>query len=345
MSPASDNIPAMLQGKCVLVTGGSGSIGQELVRQILEQKPSAIRVFSRNEHKQYEMSRRFSAHSNIRYLIGDVRDRERLMLAMEGVDVVFHAAALKHVKACEYNPFEAVKTNVIGTQNAIDAALAHHIELFTAISTDKAVSPTNTMGATKLLSERLVANAANYRGSHKTRFTVVRSGNVLASQGSAIPLFIEQIRNGGPVTLTHPEMKRYFISVKEAVQLCLDASSVSKGGDIFVLKMRPMLVEDLIIVLINELARGFGHNPAEIEIKTIGLSAGERLGEELITPDELANAEELPDYYRIPVSGMQLARPAAAIRAASSNELQALLNKEEIRELLFSTSLLTRSSE
>lgn len=339
MSLAADSVTAMLHGKCVLITGGSGSIGQELVRQILERGPSAIRVFSRNEHKQYEMSRRFSSQANIRYLIGDVRDRERLMLAMEGVDVVFHAAALKHVKACEYNPFEAVKTNVIGTQNALDAALAHNVELFTAISTDKAVSPVNTMGATKLLAERLVANAANYRGSRKTKFTVVRSGNILASQGSAIPLFIEQIRSGGPVTLTHPDMKRYFIGVSDAVQQCLMASSMSVGGDIFVLKMRPMLVADLIRVLINALAKGFGHNPECIAIETIGLSAGEKLSEELITPEELACAQEYPDFYKIHVSGMPDAGRWADTDMSVSVEPHTLLSLEEIRDMLLTAGL------
>ncbi len=342
MSLAADSATAMLQGKCVLVTGGSGSIGQELVKQILERKPSAIRVFSRNEHKQYEMSRLFAAHANIRYLIGDVRDRERLMLAMEGVDVVFHTAALKHVKACEYNPFEAVKTNVIGTQNALDAALAHNVELFTSISTDKAVSPVNTMGATKLLAERLVANAVNYRGSRKTRFTVVRSGNILASQGSAIPLFIEQIRNGGPVTLTHSDMKRYFIGVSEAVQLCLSASSMSMGGDIFVLKMRPMLVADLIAVLINALAKGFGHDPSGIAVETIGLSASEKLSEELITPEEIACAQEYPDFYRIRVSGMPPAGHATDAHKLISIEPQPLLSKDEINDLLVTAGLVPK---
>ena len=342
MSRAANNVTAMLQGKCILVTGGSGSIGQELVRQILICGPSAIRVFSRNEHKQYEMSRRFAAHANIRYLIGDVRDRERLMLAMEGVDIVFHAAALKHVKACEYNPFEAVKTNVIGTQNALDAALAHNVELFTAISTDKAVSPVNTMGATKLLAERLVANAANYRGNRRTKFTAVRSGNILASQGSAIPLFIEQIRNGGPVTLTHSEMKRYFIGVSEAVRLCLSASSMSTGGDIFVLKMQPMLVADLIAVLIEALAKGFGHDPTGIAVEMIGLSAGERLSEELITPDELSCAQEYADFYRLHVSGVPSARQMADTERSITFEPEALLSKNEIRKMLVAAGLVPK---
>lgn len=345
MNTTNSSIERMLRGKRILVIGGSGSIGQEIVRQILEHEPAAIRIFSRNEHNQYLMSQRLSAHNNVRFFIGDVRDKGRLILAAEGVDVMFHAAALKHVKACEYNPFEAVKTNVIGTQNALDAALAHSIERFISISTDKAVSPTNTMGATKLLAERLVANAANYRGNHRTLFTVVRLGNVLASHGSAIPLFIDQIRNGGPVTLTHPEMKRFFMAAADAVKLCLKAASESEGGDVYVIKMRPLLVADLIDVLVDELAPLFGYDPSRIEVETIGLHPGERISEELITDNEAMCAIELPDYLRIPVSGvLNSIRQLPFNDNSLRTEPQALLTKLEIRQMLSDAGLLEMPS-
>ncbi len=289
----------MLRGKRILVTGGTGSIGREIVHQLRQFNPAAIRVFSRNEHNQYLMAKEYAGCENVRFFIGDVRDRQRLMLAAEDVDIIFHAAAMKHVSACEYNPFEAVKTNVLGTQNVVDAAMEYNIERLIAVSTDKAVSPTNTMGATKLLAERLVTSAANYKGSRQTVFTVVRFGNVLASHGSALPLFVRQIRQGTPVTLTHPEMRRFFMSIPDAVRLCFKAAERSEGGDIFILKMPVMKITDLIDVLIEELAPRFGREPASISVEEIGLFPGEKVYEELMTPEEMMNAVEHQDYFRL----------------------------------------------
>ncbi|MCK4719883.1 SDR family NAD(P)-dependent oxidoreductase, partial [bacterium] len=187
-------------GKRILVTGGTGSIGSEIVEQLLEYHPSVVRIFSRNENNQYEAQRKWVKNKNLRFLLGDIRDKERLSRACEDIDIIFHVAALKHVPACEYNPFEAVLTNVIGTQNLVDVALDHEVDKVIAINTDKSVSPINTMGATKLLSEKLIIAANLYKGSHRTRFASVRFGNVIGSAGSVLPLFIQQIKNGGPVT-------------------------------------------------------------------------------------------------------------------------------------------------
>jgi len=280
MNTVKNSLHRMLRGKRILVTGGTGSIGREIVRQLVTFNPTAIRVFSRNEHNQYLMAKEYTGSSDVRFFIGDVRDRERLMLAAEDVDIIFHAAAMKHVSACEYNPFEAVKTNVLGTQNVVDAAMEYNIERLIAISTDKAVSPTNTMGATKLLAERIVTSATNYKGSRQT-------------------IFVRQIRKGAAVTLTHPEMRRFFMSIPDAVSLCFKAAERSQGGDIFILKMPVMRIADLIGVLVEELAPRFGHEPASIRIEEIGLYPGEKVYEELMTPEEMMNAVEHKDYFRL----------------------------------------------
>jgi UDP-N-acetylglucosamine 4,6-dehydratase len=341
MNTVRSSLERMLRGKRILVTGGTGSIGRIIVHKLLEFAPAAIRVFSRNEYNQYLMSREYSELKNVRFFIGDVRDRERLMLAAEDVDIIIHASALKHVHACEYNPFEAVKTNVIGTQNALDAALNYNIERFISISTDKAVSPTNTMGATKLLAERLVTSANNYKGSRQTLFTVVRFGNVLASRGSALPLFIKQIRSGGPVTLTHPEMRRFFMTIPDAVNLCLKAAEKSEGGEIFILKMPVVLIKDLVEVLIEMFAPRFGLEPSRILVKDIGLYPGEKVYEELMTPEEMMNAVEHVDYFRLCPAGKPkvngyLSHPTDAYTSRS----QAPLDKDGIRLMLSDNKLI-----
>lgn len=320
--------------KTVLVTGGTGSIGREIVRQVLNYGPRVVRVYSRNEYNQYMMRKDFNDRPDLRFMIGDVRDRERLMRACEDVEVLFHASALKHVEVCEYNPFEAVKTNVSGTQNVVEAALDYNMELLVGISTDKAVSPTNTMGATKLLSERVVLAANKYKGDRRTRFTVIRFGNVLASRGSAIPRFIQQIRDGGPVTLTHRDMRRFFMSIPQAVELALTASLKSRGGDIYILKMPVLRIADLISALVEIYAPRFGRQPAEIEVKEIGLLPGEKLYESLMTPEEALYASEFESYYQVEplraVDQQRLAHPPAGYDSAA----EPLLSKNEIIQML-----------
>jgi FlaA1/EpsC-like NDP-sugar epimerase len=320
--------------KTILITGGTGSIGREIVQQVLSYRPRVARVYSRNEHSQFAMRQEFGDRSDLRFLIGDVRDRERLMRACEDVQVVFHAAALKHVEVCEYNPFEAVKTNVLGTQNLVDAALDYNMELLVGISTDKAVNPTNTMGATKLLAERVVLSASRYKGDRRTRFCVIRFGNVLASRGSAIPLFIRQIRDGGPITLTHREMRRFFMSIPQAVDLALKASLQARGGEIFILKMPVLRISDLITALIRIYAPRFGRKPEDIEIREVGLKPGEKLYEALMTAEEALTATEHRDYFVVEPLAPAPAEAAAMPHQGYDSASQALLNVEEIIKMI-----------
>jgi len=284
------------KNKTVLVTGGVGSIGSEIVKNLLSRDLEVVRILDINETKLFEFEGELDSEK-IRTFIGDVRDKDRLRKAIEDVDIVFHAAALKHVPLCEYNPFEGVKTNVNGTQNLIDVALDEEVEKFITISTDKVVNPINVMGATKLLAERLTTSANLYKGERKTVFSVVRFGNVLNSRGSLLPIIKKQIKKGGPVTLTNPEMTRFVMSINEASRLVIKAAEKAKGGEIFILKMPALKIKDLIDVIIEELSPEYGYSPDEIEIKEIGKRAGEKMYEELMTDEEAFHAEEIEDMF------------------------------------------------
>lgn len=284
--------------KKILITGGTGSIGSEIVRQLLKFKPMQIRIFSRDESKHFFLQKEIeginSKKIDIKFLIGDIRDKERLSIAFRSVDIVFHAAALKHVPFCEYNPFEAIKTNVYGTQNVIDLAIEHNVEKVIAISTDKAVYPNGIMGITKLLMERMITSSYHYIGSAKTKFSVVRFGNVLNSRGSVIPTWIEQIKKGQPVTVTNKKMKRFFMSIPEAVELVFLATSIMKGQEIFVLKMKEFNVYDLARETVKKYGKG-----KKIIIKLIGSREREKLSEELFTKEEESLMIRLKKYYVI----------------------------------------------
>jgi len=287
------------RSKTILVTGATGSIGSEVVRQLLTLQPKAVRIFSRDEHKQYLLEQEIGQRpqDDVRYFLGDVRDYPRLLRAMEGVDFVFHCAAYKHVPFCEYNSFEAVKTNVIGTQNLVEAAIAQKVGRVLLISTDKAASPSNVMGATKLLAEKMMTSAMHFAGSNPIRFASVRFGNVLASRGSVLPLFCHQIEQGGPVTITDPQMIRFFMSIPQAVALLFRAMERMEGGELFILKMPVLRLGDMIDVLIQELAPRFGKDPSSIERKVIGARPGEKTEEILMTAAEAQYASEEEDMF------------------------------------------------
>jgi len=283
----------LYEGKKVLVTGGAGSIGQEIVRSLTASKCAQIRVLDTNETGLFELENRLKC-DKLRLFIGDIRDKDRLSRAMEDVDVVFHAAALKHVPLCEYNPFEAAKTNVLGTQNAIDCAIDNDVDRFIMISTDKAVNPSNVMGATKLLAERLTLAANYHKGGRRSKFSVVRFGNVLNSRGSLLTTLKQQIEAGQDVTLTHKDMTRFVMSIEEAVSLVLSAGTKGEGGEIFILKMDALRIADLIRVIAEDLGKKHEH---KVKVRTIGIRPGEKLYEELLTEDESLLVEDIGEMY------------------------------------------------
>ncbi|MEK7179291.1 MAG: UDP-N-acetylglucosamine 4,6-dehydratase family protein, partial [Patescibacteria group bacterium] len=285
----------IFKNKIILVTGGCGSIGSQIVKQLLSYEPKSVRIFERSESAHFRLNQEIKS-DKIRNLVGDVCDAERVHYAMDGVDIVFHAAAMKHVPLCEYNPFEAVRTNILGTQNLIDAAQKHGVERFISISTDKAVNPTSTMGATKLLGEKIVANAA-ISGGKKTKFCCVRFGNVLASSGSVIPVFEKQIKDGNSVTITSKEMTRFFMGVDDAVKLVLKAAHLADRGEIFILKMNALKIIELAEVIVEELAPRHGKDPKNIQYEIIGLRPGEKLHEPLITGEEARYMTETDDMF------------------------------------------------
>jgi FlaA1/EpsC-like NDP-sugar epimerase len=340
---------AYFTAKKILVTGGTGSIGSKIVEELLHQNPSVIRIYSRDEHKQFLMEQRYRECENVRFFIGDVRDKERLYRAMEGVQIVFHAAALKHVPVCEYNPFEAIQTNVFGTQNVVNAAMDLNVEKVVLISTDKAASPLNVMGATKLLAERLVTAATYYKGERVTRFASVRFGNVLGSRGSVIPLFHQQIRDGRPITLTDPGMSRFMMSLKEAVQLVFDATHLMKGGEVFILKMPSIYIKDLVDVMIEELCPLYGRNPASMKLQIVGKRPGEKIYEVLMTREEAQWALEtetlfiLTPHIKIPRMKDKVYEYEGAKKALVqeyTSESAKKLDKPSIKRLLEESGLL-----
>jgi FlaA1/EpsC-like NDP-sugar epimerase len=297
MQVINKKLSRLFKGKNILVTGGTGSIGSEIVRQLLNYQPKQIRVYSRDESKHFFLQQEIGVKkkkTEIRYLIGDIRDKERFEKAFLNIDIVFHAAALKHVPYCEYNPFEAIKTNVHGTQNLVDLAIKYNVKKVVAISTDKAVNPNTVMGVTKLLMERIVVGTKNYLGNAITKFSVVRFGNVLNSRGSVVPLWREQIKNGGPVTVTDKKMRRFFMTIPEAVNLVFLASSKMLGEEVFVLKMKEENIYDLAQKTILETAKN-----QSIKIKIIGAREREKLVEYLYTDEEKSLMIENKHFYVI----------------------------------------------
>lgn len=325
----------MFNDKKILITGGSGSWGRELTAQLLEKfSPQEIRIYSRGEPKQVGMRRDFNDNPRLRFMIGDVRDSERLIECSKGVDYIFHLAALKHVPVCENNPSEAVKTNILGTQNVIKAALENSVKKVIYISTDKAVEPLNFYGMTKSIGEKLIINANNL--TEETSFVCIRAGNVLGTSESVIPVFRKQIINANKITITNGDMTRFMMNLKQAISLIFKASIDSVGGEIFVTYMPSMRIGDLAEVMIREL----GNN--DTEIMMMGKRPGEKIHELLVSRDESERAFKMGEYFMI--------LPAVRVNRIrdhyNTNSLQKVefsefgssntkrLNQDEIKEML-----------
>ena len=331
----------MFENKKILITGGTGSLGTALTKRLLNLNVNTVRIYSRNESKQILMESEI-LDDRIRYLIGDVRDLPRLEKALEGIDIVFHAAALKHVPVIEYNPFEAIKTNVLGTQNLIDACLKENVETVVGIGTDKAVSPLNTYGATKLLMEKLLTTAQNYLDidKYRTKFLAVRYGNVLGSSGSVLPKFVSQIKKKQKITITDPNMTRFSLTMDEALDFILKSTSIGKGTEVFVPKLKAYSINGLKESLFELL-----ENTGE---KIISLRPGEKMHETLLNSDELRYVWELDDKYVLFNSAKQedeiensypKIKKLEISNAYSSNTVEKL-TKDELNKIILKSKLL-----
>lgn len=325
----------MFQDKTLLITGGTGSFGNAVLRRFLNTNIKEIRIFSRDEKKQEDMRKQYS-NNKLKFYLGDVRDINSIEDAVRGVDYIFHAAALKQVPSCEFYPMQAVQTNVIGTENVLNAAIREGAKKVVVLSTDKAVYPINAMGVSKAMMEKVaVAKSRNLR-DEETVISCTRYGNVMASRGSVIPLFIEQIRSGKPITITDPSMTRFMMSLDQAVELVLFAFENATNGDIFVQKA-PAATIELLATTIKKL---FGKS--EYQIKVIGTRHGEKLYETLLTREEMVHAQDMGEYYRIPADtrdlnysqfvedGTEVVTQAHEYHSHNTHQL----NELELREML-----------
>ena len=330
----------MFENKKILITGGTGSLGRALTKRLLAEKVDVIRIFSRNENKQVTMQSEFN-DDRLRFLIGDVRDLPRLQRALEGIDIVFHTAALKHVPIIEYNPFEAINTNVIGSRNVIEACLSENVDRVIGVGTDKAVSPLNTYGATKLLMEKIFTTAINYldKDKHKTKFISLRYGNVLGSSGSVIPKFIEQIKSNKKITITDPEMTRFNITIDSATDLIFRALKNNIGGSILIPKLpayKVGILKDALLELLN----------AEDQSIRIPVRPGEKYHESLISLDESRNVYQNDTDYLLYEPNRDVTTPLPnefkkiiLTESYSSNKVS-ILSKNELKDLILKENLI-----
>jgi len=321
-----------LKNKTIVVTGGTGSWGRELVKRLLEREPKEIRIFSRNEALQVEMMHEFHHHPKLTFIIGDIRDKYELMQACQQADYIYHLAALKHVPICEQQPDSAMKTNVIGTQNVIQAAIKNGVEKVIYVSTDKASHPSSTYGMTKAIGEKLIVHANLREG--KTKFVCVRSGNVLGSTGSVVPIFKQQIEQRLQINLTDKRMTRFFLALEEAVSLLLKATDESSGGEVYVMRMQGCRIQDLAEVLIEEMA------VSDIQINETGARPGESMCESLISEFESTTSIHLDDDYYVilppfPIAGLhETYADRAPVQFDYYHSDHVLMSKPEIKEML-----------
>jgi FlaA1/EpsC-like NDP-sugar epimerase len=345
-----------IKGSRVLVTGCSGTVGKHLVEQLVlgEYGPLEIIGIDNNESELFFNEQHYLAYDHVNFSLADVRDPGALQQIMEGVDIVLHCAGYKHVVMCERSPFDAVQTNIHGVQNIIHAATVNRVKRVLFTSTDKAVNPTNVMGTSKLMGERLITAANSRFRGEGTIYSSTRFGNVLGSRGSVIPIFMEQIRRKGPVTLTDERMTRFIMSIEESARLVLNSLDLMCGGEVFITKMPIIRIKDLAEVMIAELAPLFGHEPAKIQIKTIGAKSGEKLYEELMTGEETQRAIELERYFAIKPAFTGIYRQKCydypgilsdTVTRPYISEDGPFLTKTEIKDFLLKNNLLLADDE
>jgi FlaA1/EpsC-like NDP-sugar epimerase len=337
------------QGKRVLITGVVGTIGHELLRQLVPFQPAEIIGIDNNESDLFFVQQEFAGYPFVHLYLSDIRDLAQLSQQMQGIDIVLHTAAYKHVFLCEQAPGTAVQTNILGVQNIIEAARINGVERVIFTSSDKAVNPTSVMGTSKLMGERLITAANSRRRDGKPIFASTRFGNVLGSRGSVIPLFARQIADGGPVTLTHPEMTRFIMTLQEAVRLVMESVFLAHGGEVFVTKMPVVHIRDVAAVMIEEVAQRLRRNPKDIQVKNIGTIPGEKLYEELMSIEETRRTFELaryfvvlpalqPVYETVVYNYPMLVRNKVDLPYNSANE--SAMTREDFRNLLVKGGLL-----
>ena len=347
----------IFEGKKILVTGACGTVGSELCRQLLEgsrYQPKEVVGIDNNESELFFLDQRYLSEPRASFFVCDIKDSLELERIMEGIDIVFHAAALKHVVLCERTPGQAVSTNIVGCQNVISAASKNGVEKVIFTSSDKAVNPTNVMGTSKLMGERLMTAANSCKKDKGPIFASTRFGNVLGSNGSVIPIFHNQIAQGKAITLTDPEMTRFVMSLEQAVSLVLDSAQVARGGEVFITKMPVMRIADLAEVMIEELAPRYGYKSSDIAIDVIGSKPGEKLYEELMSDEETRRACELQQYFavtpafkgiyqNIDYAYDDMVSSKVTNPYISANEVH--MSKDEVRDFLNKHSLLGQPSD
>ena len=333
MKKTSLNLSREFKGKNILITGGTGSIGLGLAKQLIKYNPKEIRIFSNDENSIFEAKENLGVNHIYKFMVGDVRDKDRLNLAIRNVDIVYHTAAMKHIEICEDNPFDAVKTNVVGTSNILEASIIEGIEKFVFISTDKATNPTSTLGGSKLLAERLTLDAGTYAGKGKTKFAIVRFGNVLGSRGSVFQIFQNQIRTKKPLTVTDKRMTRFIMSISESASMILKVTKILKDGEIYILKMPSIKIEDLAKGMLHVYGLRFPDYRNTSSLK-ITKPRGERFHESLISKEEIPYCHDIGDMYKISKTGNKKQLPSKEFSSETASRISQSKLHKTINELI-----------
>jgi UDP-N-acetylglucosamine 4,6-dehydratase len=328
-----NSIKRQFKNKIILISGGTGSIGTGIVKQLLECSPKMIKILTNDENSIFESRKLLGEISQIKYIIGDIRDNDRLRLAMRNVNIVFHAAAMKHIDICEENPFDAVKTNVVGTSNILEASIIEGVSKFILISTDKATNPTTTLGASKLLAERLTQDAGSYVEGNKTIFSIVRFGNVIDSRGSVFQIFYNQLKNNLPITVTDSQMTRFIMSISDAASMILKISLIAKDGETFILKMPSVKIEELAKSML-EIFKNRTNQKNIPKIKISKVREYERFYEILVTNDETPFCYDLGDMYKLTKKQSKSILSETQFNSETSTKISKIKLEKIINELM-----------